>query len=97
MESRSWRFYRGWCRIPYERVIDMNKALIAPIVALALLLAKQTFGVEFDSETQNAIVDGVLALITLAGIFMHPNKKDGVKSEVELQVRNNEETTDETK
>jgi uncharacterized membrane protein len=60
----------------------MNKALIAPIVALILTLVKQAFGLKFDDETTNIIIDGALALVTLAGIFMNP-KKEIKKDEME--------------
>ncbi len=52
----------------------MNKALLAPIVALFLLILKQSLGIEFDDNTMNVITDGILALVTLIGIFMHPKK-----------------------
>lgn len=56
-------------------VIKVNKQLIIPIVALVVLVAKQGFGYEMPDETTNLITDAVLAIITLAGIFMHPKGK----------------------
>ena len=53
----------------------VNKNLITPIVALIALLAKQVFGFELDNAGVDALTDGVLAIITLVGIFMHPTKK----------------------
>lgn len=55
----------------------MNKALIAPIVALFCLTIKSTLGIQFDDQTLNIITDGILSIISLVGIFTHP-KKDGV-------------------
>jgi uncharacterized membrane protein len=56
-------------------VAAVNKNLITPIVALIALLAKQVFGFELDNAGVDALTDGVLAIITLVGIFMHPTKK----------------------
>ena len=56
-------------------VAAVNKKLITPIVALIALLAKQVFGFELDNAGVDALTDGVLAIITLVGIFMHPTKK----------------------
>jgi uncharacterized membrane protein len=52
----------------------MNKQLIAPIVALFVLLAKESYGVDIQSESVDVIVNGVLAVVALAGIFMNPKK-----------------------
>jgi uncharacterized membrane protein len=56
-------------------VAEVNKNLITPIVALIALLAKQVFGFELDNAGVDALTEGVLAIITLVGIFMHPTKK----------------------
>lgn len=53
----------------------VNKALIAPIIALAVLVVKEVYGVELDNETVNQITEGVLALIILFGFFVNPKKK----------------------
>lgn len=57
----------------------MNKALLLPIVALLALTLKQIFNIELSESDTDTIVDGVLALCTLAGIFMQP--KGGEKKE----------------
>lgn len=54
----------------------MNKNLITPIVALIALLAKQVFGFELSNAAADALTDGILAIITLVGIFMSPTKAD---------------------
>lgn len=53
----------------------MNKALIAPIVALALLVVKEVYAVEISDEIANKITEGVLALVVLFGFFVNPKKK----------------------
>lgn len=53
----------------------MNKALIVPIVALIALSVKQIGGIEIGQEQLDIIVNGILAITTLAGIFMHPTNK----------------------
>lgn len=50
----------------------MNKALIAPIMALFCLLIKQVFDVQIDNSMMDTMTDGLLAIITMAGLFMHP-------------------------
>jgi uncharacterized membrane protein len=67
----------------------MNKALIAPIVAAALLLLKQLFGVELSSETADAITNAVLAIVMLVGIFLDPRKSSPTLSEDEHIQQNN--------
>lgn len=54
----------------------MNKNLITPIVALIALLAKQVFDFELSNDAADALTDGILAIITLVGIFMNPTKGD---------------------
>lgn len=61
----------------------MNKALLAPIVALFLLVFKQFFGIEFDDNALDVITDGILSLILLIGIFMEPKKGGGKNGEME--------------
>ena len=53
----------------------LNKAIIIPIVALIALIIKSAFGVELGTEAQDVIADGILGIITLVGIFLHPKKK----------------------
>jgi uncharacterized membrane protein len=56
-------------------VTVINKAIIIPIVALIALILKSAFGVELGTEAQDIIADGILGIITLVGIFLHPKKK----------------------
>lgn len=52
----------------------MNKALILPIVALLALAMKQISGYEYSQTEVDIIVEGILAITTLIGIFMTPQK-----------------------
>lgn len=52
----------------------MNKALIIPVIALLALIVKHAFGFEIPQGEIDAIADGVLAVLTLVGIFLHPTK-----------------------
>lgn len=52
----------------------MNKALIIPVLALVALFVKHTMGLEIPQDQLDVIADGVLAIITLVGIGMHPVK-----------------------
>jgi uncharacterized membrane protein len=52
----------------------MNKQLLIPIVALTALVLKHTFNYEMPQAEMDTIADGILALVTLVGIFMKPNK-----------------------
>lgn len=50
----------------------MNRALIAPLVALFCLLVKQVFNVQIDNLMMDTLTDSLLAIITMAGLFMNP-------------------------
>ncbi len=52
----------------------MNKKLIVPIVALIVLLSKESLGVEFDSKEIDVIVEGLLAISVVFGIFTNPKR-----------------------
>ena len=52
----------------------MNKALIAPIIAMAVLVVKEVFAVDISDDLVNKITEGVLALIVLFGFFVNPKK-----------------------
>ena len=56
-------------------VTVINRAIILPIVALIVLIIKSAFGVELGTEAQDIIADGILGIITLVGILLHPKKK----------------------
>lgn len=53
----------------------MNRKLLLPIVALICLLSKELGGVEFDNQQIDILIEGILAIATLIGIFMNPKKK----------------------
>lgn len=54
---------------------NFNRGLIAPIVAVVLILIKSSTGFQFDDSVSNQITDAILAIVTLIGIFTHPTKK----------------------
>ncbi len=53
----------------------MNRKLLIPIVALIALMVKEFTGTELGEQQIDIIVEGVLAIATLSGIFMTPKKK----------------------
>lgn len=54
----------------------MNKAVIAPIVALFAMVAKQSYGIELAQVEIDIIVDSILSVVTLYGImFVNPKKE----------------------
>jgi hypothetical protein len=61
----------------------LNKALLAPIVALFCLLLKQVFGISLDDSMLNTATDGLLAIITMAGIFMDPKHQEDNDDDLE--------------
>lgn len=63
-------------------VTVINRAIILPIVALIVLIIKSAFGVELGTEAQDIIADGILGIITLVGILLHPKKKKAKKRAV---------------
>jgi uncharacterized membrane protein len=52
----------------------MNKTIIAPIIALAALLIKQTFHLELSDQVQDDVANAVLTVVTLYGIFKNHKK-----------------------
>ena len=53
----------------------MNRKILLPIAALICLLAKELGGVELDNQQVDVLIEGILAIATLVGIFMTPKKK----------------------
>jgi uncharacterized membrane protein len=54
----------------------MNKALIAPIIALVILFSQRLFHMQWSSEDVQTINDGILSLAILIGIFTNPKKPE---------------------
>jgi uncharacterized membrane protein len=54
----------------------INKALIAPIIALVLIYCKSVAGIELPDDTADIVTDAVLSIIALVGIFTKPTKDD---------------------
>lgn len=51
-----------------------NKVLIIPIIAWIVLTVKLTTGYEFPSEWADLTADAIIAIIGIAGHFIHPKK-----------------------
>jgi uncharacterized membrane protein len=54
----------------------MRKSTIYPIIALVALLIKLTFGIELRDEEVDVIIEGILAIAILVGIFSNPKRKE---------------------
>jgi uncharacterized membrane protein len=53
----------------------MNKAILVPILALAVLIIQRVVGFQFSSVELQVINDGLLSLAVLLGILTDPKKK----------------------
>lgn len=53
----------------------MNRVMLIPIIALAVLFIQKIIGFEFTSEELQIINDGILSLAVLLGILSDPKKK----------------------
>jgi len=54
----------------------MNKAIIAPIIALVILFSQRFFHIQWSDQDLQTINDGVLSLAVLIGIFTNPKKSE---------------------
>ena len=54
--------------------MNINKAMLAPLIAAIALFVKQVFGYEIPEEWQDASINLVLFIIMGIGLFMHPKK-----------------------
>lgn len=55
----------------------MNKALIAPLASILVILLKNYFPqLEVDQEQIEVTINTLLAIVAGIGIFMQPKKKD---------------------
>ncbi len=52
----------------------MNRKILFPTVALIALLVKQISGIELDNVQIDVIVEGILGVSAIVGIFMNPKK-----------------------
>jgi hypothetical protein len=52
---------------------QFNKALIVPIITLIAMLVKQSAHIEIPNPLIDQTADAVMAVVTLAGLFMHPH------------------------
>ncbi len=57
-----------------SEVGNLNKALIYPIIALVALLVKLLFNIELRDEEVDIIIEGILAVAIMVGIFTNPKK-----------------------
>lgn len=55
---------------------QINKAIILPILAMFSLALKSVCNVELSDKDMDTIANGILSLIALVGIFMHPKKEE---------------------
>ena len=55
--------------------MNINKAILAPLIAAIALFVKQAFGYEIPEEWQDASINLVLFIIMGIGLFMHPKKQ----------------------
>ena len=55
--------------------VSMNKAILIPILALAMLIIQRVVGFQFSSVELQVINDGLLSLAVLLGILTDPKKK----------------------
>ncbi|CAB4128025.1 hypothetical protein UFOVP103_14 [uncultured Caudovirales phage] len=58
---------------------NINKALIAPIVAVVFMMLKATSGFQIDDATLDVVVNAVLSIIAIIGVFANPTKNDEPK------------------
>ena len=49
--------------------MNLNKALIAPIVVMVLFYLKIIFGIELPDETTDITVNGIWAIVSLVSTF----------------------------
>lgn len=54
--------------------MKVNKQIIVPIVALVALILKTNFDVVLSDGDTDTIVNGLLAIVGLFGVFMQPKK-----------------------
>lgn len=54
----------------------MNKLLIIPIVSLAIMIFQRSFNLTFSDTEIQTIVEGILSILVLLGIFADPKKKE---------------------
>lgn len=59
----------------------MNKALVAPIAALVVILAKEWFGIELEPGAVETTINTLLIIIAGLGVFMNPKNKDANTNE----------------
>lgn len=52
----------------------MNRKILLPTVALFALVVKQISGTELDNVQIDIIVEGILGVAAIIGIFMNPKR-----------------------
>lgn len=60
-----------------EKLRNINKAILLPLLAALATFIKQAFGYEISDELLNTIADLSLFLIMIIGLFITPKKGDG--------------------
>lgn len=60
-----------------DKLRNINKAILLPLLAAIATFLKQAFGVEVPDETLNMIADISLFIVMVIGLFIKPKKGDG--------------------
>lgn len=53
---------------------NLNPQIIAPIIAIAMLFGQRILNIQFSNEDIQTITDGLLSVVALIGVFIHPKK-----------------------
>lgn len=59
-----------------DKLRNINKAILLPLLAAIATFLKQAFGVEVPDETLNMIADVSLFIVMIIGLFVKPTKSD---------------------
>mgnify|MGYP006279099601 CR=1 FL=1 len=54
----------------------MNKAIIVPIIALAVLFSQKFLHITWSNEEMQTLQEGLLSIIVLVGILTNPKKPE---------------------
>lgn len=68
---------------PWRKNMTINKSILLPLLSAIALFVKQAFGYEISDENVDMAANGILLVVTIAGLFMHPKKEK--KDDIFLQ------------
>lgn len=66
------------------KLMQMNKAILIPLLSAIALFVKQAFNYDLPSEYVNIGADIILFAITILGTFLHPKKKGKDKDGISI-------------